>query len=91
MSLVENLSDSPFVLDMGATCHISPVRSDFKTLYKIALHSIISVGEAKVHATGVGSIKLCIANGHKVVINGALYVPSSTIYLILVLCLNCFR
>jgi hypothetical protein len=60
---IKNLSNSPFVLDMGATCHISPVRSDFKTLHQIAPHPITGVGGAKVHATGIGSIELCIASG----------------------------
>ena len=88
---VENLSDSPFILDMGATCHISPVRLDFKTLHQIAPYPITSVGGDKVYATGISSIELCIASSHKVVIDDTLYVLSLTIHLISVFCLNCSR
>jgi hypothetical protein len=41
-----------------------------------------------MHATGLGSIELCIASNHKVVLEDVLYVPSSTVRLVSVLCLN---
>jgi hypothetical protein len=41
-----------------------------------------------VHATGVGSIELCIASNHKVVLDDVLYVPSSTVRLVSVFSLN---
>jgi hypothetical protein len=41
---VNILTDSPFILDTGATCHISPVKSDFKSLHPIAPHPITSIG-----------------------------------------------
>ncbi len=85
---VDNLSESPFILDTGATCHISPTKSDFKSLRPIAPHPITGVGGARVHATGVGSIELCIASNQKVVLEDVLYIPTSTVRLVSVLCLN---
>jgi len=41
-----------------------------------------------MHATGLGSIELCIASNHKVVLQDILYVPTATVRLISVLCLN---
>jgi hypothetical protein len=85
---VDALNDSPFILDMGTTCHISPIKSDFKSLRPIEPHPITSIGGARVHATGVGSIELCIASNHKVVLEDVLYIPTSTVCLVSVLCLN---
>ena len=82
------LLQSPFILNTSAMCHISSIKSDFKALHPIALHPITSIGGAHVHATGLGSIELCIASGHKVVLEDVLYVPTSTIRLVSILCLN---
>jgi hypothetical protein len=86
---IDTLADSPFILNTGATCHISPVKSDFKSLRPIAPHPITGIGGAQVHATGMGSIELCIASNHKVVLEDVLFVPTSVIRLVSVLCLNC--
>ena len=85
---VDNLTDSPFILDMGTTCHISPIKSDFKALHPITPHPITSIGGSCVHATGLGSIELCIASNHKVVLQDVLYVPTATVRLVSILCLN---
>jgi len=85
---VNMLADSPFILDTGAICHISPVKLDFRSLHPIAPHPIISIFEAQVHTTGVGSIELCIVSNHKVMLEDILFVPISMIHLISVLCLN---
>jgi len=85
---VNALDESPFILDTGATCHISPAKSDFRSLRPIAPHPITGIGGAHVHATGVSTIELCITTGHKVVLDDVLFVPTSTICLVSVLCLN---
>ncbi len=85
---VDNLAESPFILDMGAICYISPIKLDFESLHPIAPHPITSISGAHMHATGLGSIELCIASNHKVVLDNILYVPSSTVCLVSVLCLN---
>jgi hypothetical protein len=85
---VDSLTDAPFFLDTGATCHISPIRSDFKTLQPISPHPISGVGGACVYAAGLGTVELCVAAGHKIVMENVLYVPASTVRLISVLTLN---
>jgi transposase InsO family protein len=85
---VENLDNSPFFLDTGATTHISPERSDFKSLRPISPHPISGIGGACVYAAGIGSIDLCITGGHKIKLDNVLYVPASKIRLISVLSLN---
>jgi len=85
---VDALDKSPFILNTDTTCHISPMKSDFKSLRPIAPHPITGIGGAHVHATGVGSIELCIASNHKVMLEDILYVPTSTVCLVSVLCLN---
>jgi len=82
------IDSSPFILDTGATIHISPIYGDFKHLKPIAPHPITSVGGAHVYATGMGSIKLCITRGHKVTLENTVYVPASKICLISILKLN---
>jgi hypothetical protein len=81
-------SPLPFILNTGAMCHISPVKSDFKSLHPIVPHPITSIGGAQVYATGVGSIELCIVSNHKVMLEDILFVPMLIICLVLMLCLN---
>ena len=66
---------SPFVLDSGASCHIPPERSDFKTLTPTALHRF---GGSCVHATGVGTIELQTKSGTRLTLDQVLFVPNST-------------
>src|SRR6266403_6372679 len=51
-------SSLPFILDTGATCHISPVLSDFKSISPITLHPIKGLGGMSVNALGMGTIIL---------------------------------
>jgi len=86
---VDALDELPFILDTGTTCHIFPAKSDFKSLHLIALHPITGIGGAHVHATGIGTIELYIATGHKVVLDNVLFILTSIIHLVSILCLNC--
>ena len=83
-----HLEDFQFILDTGATCHISPERSDFKTLVPTDQHPIKGVGGAVVHAIGIGTVELHIAAGHTLILHNVLFVPASTVRLISVLALN---
>jgi len=80
--------DSPFVLDMGATCHISPDQSDFDTLSAIPPHPVRGLGGTCVYAVGLGNIKLHLRNGHNLILHNVLYIPTSKVRLVSVLALN---
>jgi len=84
----QQLYNSPFVLDSGASCHISPERSDFITLNPTALHPITGFGGSCIYATGIGTIKLCTKSGKKITLNCVLFVLNSTVCLISVFSLN---
>ena len=83
-----NLADKPFILDSGATSHISPVRSDFKTFCPIPPLPVNGMEGSSVYATGVGTIDLHTACGHKLSLTNVLYIPASCVRLISVLSLN---
>ena len=84
-----HLSESPFVLDTGATCHISPECSDFQNLRTIQPHPIKGLGGTCVYAMGMGTVELTIEDRYHLTLHNALFVPSSSVRLISVLTLNC--
>jgi hypothetical protein len=86
---VDALDESLFILNTGTTCHISPAKLDFKSLYPITPHPITRIGGAHIHTTSMGTIELCIATGHKVVLDDVFFIPTSTVHLVSILCLNC--
>jgi hypothetical protein len=71
--------ESSFILSTGATCHISPKRSDFKTLTPILPRSVKVLGGTCLYAVGQGSIDvhIDITTGHKLTLQNALFVPFS--------------
>jgi transposase InsO family protein len=75
-ALVTNSTSRPFILDSGASHHISPERSDFRTLRPIAPHPIQGFNGSSTSAVGIGDIDLCIASGHKLSLRDVLFVPS---------------
>ena len=79
---------SPFVLDSGASCHISPDRDDFKTFTPTAPHPITGFGESCAHAIGVGTIELKTKSGTCLTLDRVLFVPNSTVRLISVFSIN---
>ena len=60
-SVASCLDVSPFTFDTGATCHISPEQSDFRSLKLILPHPVKGLGGACVYTIGIGSINLSIA------------------------------
>ena len=83
-----NLCEIPFILDTGATCHISPERSDFKTLYPTPPHPVKGIGDVCIYALGMGTVELTIASGHKICLDNVLFIPSSSVRLLSVLTFN---
>ena len=71
---------SPFILDSGTACHLSPNLSDFKTLRPIAAHSINGVGNS-VSAHGIGTIKIDCGSD-KLILHDAFYVSHALARLI---------
>ena len=71
---------SPFILDSGAACHLSPNLSDFKTLCPIAAHSINGIGNS-VSAHGIETIKIDCGSD-KLILHDAFYVPHASAHLI---------
>ena len=86
--LAMRLEEYPFVLDTGATCHISPERSDFQVIRPIQPHPIKGLGGACIYAVGVGSIELAVGNDQRLLLHNALFAPASSVRLISVLSLN---
>jgi transposase InsO family protein len=82
------LESCQFILDTGATCHISPERSDFKTLVPIDQQPIKGLGGAAVYAIGIGTVQLHIAAGHTLTLQDVLFVPTSNVRIISILNLN---
>lgn len=78
----------PFILDTGATCHISPEASDFKVLKAIPCHPVKGLCGSAIYAIGVGDIELHIVGGHTLCLTDVLYIPDSSVCLISVHSLN---
>jgi hypothetical protein len=59
-TLAHNIGRNTFILDSGATCHISPTRSDFTDFQTIPEHPITGLGGARVYAIGIGTVELVV-------------------------------
>ena len=79
---------SPFIFDSGASCHISPARSDFKTFRSITARPVTGLGGSAVYATGCGSVDVSLPAGQKLTLHDVLYIPSSDVRLVSVHSLN---
>ena len=87
-SPLARIDELPFILDSGATCHISPEPSDFKSLTPIPHHPVKGLNGSAVYAVGVGEIELRIAAGHVLKLTNVLYIPDSSVRLISIMALN---
>ena len=81
-------SGMSFIFDSGASCHISPVRSDFKTFRSISSVPVTGLGGSAVYAVGCGSVEIIMAAGLKLTLHDVLYIPSSDVRLVSVHSLN---
>ncbi|KAG5732659.1 hypothetical protein E4T56_gene16773 [Termitomyces sp. T112] len=77
-----SLTSIPFLVDSGATIHISPCRDDFFTLCPILPCSVKGLGGSSVAAIGIGSIWLRVAKGAHIILEDVLYIPNATVCLI---------
>ena len=80
--LLANVNSMPFLLDLGASAHISPKHSDFKHLHPITHHTIEGFDGSSTTTVGVGDIDLCTGSGHKISLKDVLFVPSCTTHLV---------
>ena len=71
----------PFILDSGASCHLSPFLLDFKSIRPIKSHPIKGLGGHFISTLGVGLIELQTPLGILSLCD-ALYVPSSGVRLL---------
>jgi transposase InsO family protein len=80
--------DCPFLMDTGATCHISPNREDFLKLNTISPHPVHGLGDSCVYAVGMGVLSLPLDTGKSILLQNALFIPASKVRLLSVLSLN---
>ena len=71
----------PFIIDSGASCHISLFLSNFKFITPIKPHPIIDLGDHSVSAVGMGMIKLQMPSDF-LSLHEALFVPTSGVHLL---------
>ena len=81
-------NNSPFILDSGASCHISPSQGDFKTLTMTSPHPIRGLGESCIYAVGTRTVELRTNAGKTITLNNVLFVPNAAIHLISVYTVN---
>jgi GAG-pre-integrase domain len=79
----------PFILDSGATIHISPDPSNFFELKSVPPpQTIKGIGGSTIDATGIGKIRLQIGKGLEITLEPVLFVPEASIRLISVFVLG---
>jgi Pol polyprotein len=74
-------SDLPFLLDSGASCHISTIKLDFQTLDYTMPQSIKGLGELSIIAIGCGTISLSSLSG-SFTLHNTFYISDSAVRLI---------
>lgn len=80
-----SLDGEPFIFDSGATDHVSPVRSDFKTFHLVTSTQVTGIGGASCNVVGQGTVDLLMPSGHKLSLSDVLYIPSANDRIISVL------
>lgn len=86
-ALSPSLSSLPFIIDTGATCHISPILLDFQSLTPITPHPIKGLCDHSINAVGMGTIVLKTTTG-TLTLQNAFFVPNSAVCLISVFLLS---
>ena len=84
-ALVINKGSYPFLLDTGATIHISLISTDFEFLKPTSSWTIRGVGGSSISASGIGNIKLQIMKKTHIVLKD---VPQVAVCLISISCMS---
>ena len=75
--------DSPYLSDSCASIHISCERSDFISLRPLSTpRSVRGLGGSTVEATGIGAIKIKVSKGSFMLLEPALFIPTSMVRLV---------
>ena len=84
------LSAGLFILDMGATTHISTNHTDFLKLCPIAPRSIKGISSLSIYVVGIGKVKLSFGQGYHIDLDNVLFVLNASVHLISVssLCMS---
>ena len=76
-------SDHPYLSDSCASIHISCERSDFISLKPLQTpRTVRGLGGSSVDAVGVGVIKIKVSKGSYLLLEPALFIPTSTVRLV---------
>lgn len=76
-------SHSPYLSDSCASVHISCERADFFSLCPLVTPcTVCGLGGSTVAATGIGVIKIKVAKGSFMLLEPALFIPTSTVRLV---------
>ncbi|XP_011312411.1 homeobox protein 9 [Fopius arisanus] len=76
----KNLSNVDWIIDSGASTHISPERNFFQNFKRKDLAVIVTADESILHAEGVGDIEIPVSTNGNVVhllVKDVLYVPKA--------------
>jgi hypothetical protein len=76
-----SLDNFPFIIDSGASVHISPDHSDFISLHPKP-RSVKGIGGSSISTVGVGDIKVHIARGTSIILRNTLYILNANVRLI---------
>src|SRR6266849_5864157 len=77
----------PFIIDIGATCHISPFLSDFFSILSIKPHPIKGLGSQTINAVGMGTIQLQTPS-RVLSLHNMFYIPDFSAHLISIFLLS---
>jgi hypothetical protein len=77
-----SINTGPFILDSGATIHISLDTSDFFELKPIAPRLIKGIGGSSISTMGIGRIHLQIAKSLELTLEPVLFIPEASVHLI---------
>jgi hypothetical protein len=81
--IARGAKDPPLYLDLGASTHISCVRSDFHEFSPIEPRTITGVGNSSVSAIGMGTVEISIPEtSAQLTLQNVLYAPDAGVRLI---------
>jgi hypothetical protein len=76
------VSASPFILDSGASIHISTNCVNFMNLMEIQPCTVRGISSYSISAIGIGKICLHISEGNSITLDPVLFVPQAAVCLV---------